>query len=218
MQEAQTRGLPGLAERDWANRSDPARLPLICFEAGRQTQTQSSVTASSHQNYAGDRKWMSGSAHRRNPAARHNRAAAECYDFAKPAFPKKSMGTSVCPLDFTYHGCPVEFTHELSALKKRRGKLGGGYSSAILRGGNGADDETARRIVESNGEEDPMVGCGRDHRSHGSTMRRWRERLEEQGYSGLVDRRKGQPSDKRVPLARVEEVLRLYREVYFDLN
>src|ERR1700676_4263324 len=47
MQEAQTRGLPGLAERDWANRSDPARLPLICFEAGRQTQTQSSVTASS---------------------------------------------------------------------------------------------------------------------------------------------------------------------------
>jgi transposase len=50
------------------------------------------------------------------------------------------------------------------------------------------------------------------------TMRRWRERLEEQGYSGLVDRRKGKPSDKRVPLARVEEVLRLYREVYFDLN
>ena len=50
------------------------------------------------------------------------------------------------------------------------------------------------------------------------TMRRWRERLEAEGYSGLVDRRKGKPSDKRVPLARVEEVLRLYREVYFDLN
>jgi transposase len=50
------------------------------------------------------------------------------------------------------------------------------------------------------------------------TMRRWRERLEADGYSGLVDRRKGKPSDKRVPLARVEEVLRLYREVYFDLN
>jgi hypothetical protein len=49
-------------------------------------------------------------------------------------------------------------------------------------------------------------------------MRRWRERLETEGYSGLVDRRKGKPSDKRVPLARVEEVLRLYREVYFDLN
>jgi len=50
------------------------------------------------------------------------------------------------------------------------------------------------------------------------TMRRWRERLEEQGYSGLVDRRKGRPSDKRVPLAKVEEVLGLYRDVYFDLN
>jgi transposase len=50
------------------------------------------------------------------------------------------------------------------------------------------------------------------------TMRRWRERLETEGYSGLVDRRKGKPSDKRVPVAMVEEVLRLYGEVYFDLN
>jgi len=50
------------------------------------------------------------------------------------------------------------------------------------------------------------------------TMRRWRERLERDGYSGLVDRRKARPSDKRVPVAVVEEVLRLYREVYFDLN
>jgi transposase len=50
------------------------------------------------------------------------------------------------------------------------------------------------------------------------TMRRWRERLESDGYSGLVDRRKGKPSDKRVPLAKVEQVLRLYQEIYFDLN
>src|SRR5712664_4158325 len=50
------------------------------------------------------------------------------------------------------------------------------------------------------------------------TMRLWRERLEADGYSGLVDRRKGKASDKRVPLVRVEEVLRLYQEVYFDLN
>jgi hypothetical protein len=40
------------------------------------------------------------------------------------------------------------------------------------------------------------------------TLRRWRERLEAEGYSGLVDRRKGKPSDRRVPLAKVEEVLR----------
>ena len=50
------------------------------------------------------------------------------------------------------------------------------------------------------------------------TMRRWREKMEEHGYSGLVDRRKGKESDRRVPLAQAEEVLRLYREVYFDLN
>lgn len=50
------------------------------------------------------------------------------------------------------------------------------------------------------------------------TMRRWRERLETHGYSGLVDRRKGRPSDRRVPVAQVEEVLRLYQETYYDLN
>ena len=50
------------------------------------------------------------------------------------------------------------------------------------------------------------------------TMRRWRERFELDGYSGLVDRRKGKPSDKRVPLATVELVLGLYKDTYFDLN
>ena len=34
------------------------------------------------------------------------------------------------------------------------------------------------------------------------TMRRWRERLVSDGYSGLVDRRKGKPSDRRVPIRR----------------
>ena len=50
------------------------------------------------------------------------------------------------------------------------------------------------------------------------TMRRWRERLEQHGYSGLANRRKGRPSDKRVPLETVETVLRLYQERYFDFN
>jgi transposase len=50
------------------------------------------------------------------------------------------------------------------------------------------------------------------------SMRRWRERLEEHGYEGLFDRRRGQPSPKRVPLATVEQVLGLYRDRYFDLN
>jgi len=50
------------------------------------------------------------------------------------------------------------------------------------------------------------------------TMRRWRERLEEHGYSGLADRRKGKPASHRVPLHTAEEVLRLYREEYSDFN
>ena len=50
------------------------------------------------------------------------------------------------------------------------------------------------------------------------SMRRWRERLQEGGYSGLADRRKGKPSDKRVPLATAEKVLQLFQEMYSDLN
>src|SRR5712671_1452490 len=49
-------------------------------------------------------------------------------------------------------------------------------------------------------------------------MRRWRERYVEEGYDGLLDRRRGKPSRRRVPLATVEKVLALYREKYFDLN
>ncbi len=50
------------------------------------------------------------------------------------------------------------------------------------------------------------------------TMRRWRERLETDGYSGLADRRKGKPSAKRIPLATAEEVLRLFQQTYPDLS
>jgi transposase len=50
------------------------------------------------------------------------------------------------------------------------------------------------------------------------TMRRWRERLNEHGYSGLWDYRKRSPSPKRVPMKTVEQVLQLYREKYFDFN
>ena len=50
------------------------------------------------------------------------------------------------------------------------------------------------------------------------SMRRWRERYVEFGYDGRFDRRRGQPSPKRVPLTTVEQVLGLYRDRYFDLN
>src|SRR5215510_11238801 len=49
-------------------------------------------------------------------------------------------------------------------------------------------------------------------------LRRIRERYEEFGYESTFDKRRGQPSPKRVPMATVEKVLALYREKYFDLN
>src|ERR1700726_2409578 len=49
-------------------------------------------------------------------------------------------------------------------------------------------------------------------------MRRLRWRYETYGYDGLLDRRRGLPSERRVPLALAEQVLGLYREKYYDLN
>jgi hypothetical protein len=49
-------------------------------------------------------------------------------------------------------------------------------------------------------------------------LRRIREGYEKFGYFSLLDKRRGQPSPKRVPVAVVEKVLALYRDMYFDLN
>ncbi len=49
-------------------------------------------------------------------------------------------------------------------------------------------------------------------------MRRLRWRYETYGYDGLLDRRRGAPSERRVPMALAEQVLSLYREKYYDLN
>jgi hypothetical protein len=49
-------------------------------------------------------------------------------------------------------------------------------------------------------------------------LRRIREGYEKFGYFSVLDKRRGQPSPKRVPVAVVEKVLALYRDQYFDLN
>jgi transposase len=46
------------------------------------------------------------------------------------------------------------------------------------------------------------------------TFRRWCRRFEEEGEAGLLDRRLGKPSPKRVPRREAERVERLYRERY----
>jgi transposase len=50
------------------------------------------------------------------------------------------------------------------------------------------------------------------------TMRRIRDRYEEFGYIGLFDQRRGKRSTHRIAMETAEEVLRLYREVYFDFS
>lgn len=49
-------------------------------------------------------------------------------------------------------------------------------------------------------------------------LRRVREKYDEVGFDGLVDGRLGRDSPRRTPVAVIEEVLRLYREKYFDFN
>src|ERR1035441_1615035 len=46
--------------------------------------------------------------------------------------------------------------------------LGSERNPAVLRHRDGADDENSRRVVEGDGEEDHLVGGGRDHRGDGS--------------------------------------------------
>ena len=46
------------------------------------------------------------------------------------------------------------------------------------------------------------------------TFRRWRERYDAEGLEGLLDRRLGKASAKRVPVDQIDQVLSLYRERY----
>jgi transposase len=49
-------------------------------------------------------------------------------------------------------------------------------------------------------------------------FRRYRDRYEEEGLDGLVDRRLGKPSAKRVPATEASRMLALYREAYRGWN
>lgn len=49
-------------------------------------------------------------------------------------------------------------------------------------------------------------------------LRRWRQKYEQFGFHALFDGRRGRRSPRSVPVAIVEEVLRLYQEQYFDFN
>jgi|SRR5215470_4011658 len=50
------------------------------------------------------------------------------------------------------------------------------------------------------------------------SLRRWRFRQRQYGYDGLLDRRRGCPSPRRVPFEEVQWIVRLYRERYGGFN
>jgi len=50
------------------------------------------------------------------------------------------------------------------------------------------------------------------------SMRRWKQRYEEHGYDGLLDRRTGRPSPRRASFEEVQRILALYREQYLGFN
>src|SRR5947209_15470601 len=45
-------------------------------------------------------------------------------------------------------------------------------------------------------------------------FRRYRERFEDEGEAGLIDRRLGKPSEKRITAAAINRMLELYRTIY----
>src|SRR4249920_657567 len=49
-------------------------------------------------------------------------------------------------------------------------------------------------------------------------LRRLRRRMEQFGYQGLVDMRRGRPSPRRTPVAEIERILELYREKCSGFN
>ena len=49
-------------------------------------------------------------------------------------------------------------------------------------------------------------------------LRRVRQRMEQFGYQGLVDMRRGRPSPRRTAVAEIERILELYRERYSGFN
>jgi len=50
------------------------------------------------------------------------------------------------------------------------------------------------------------------------TVRRWKETVEQNGYEGLLDQRTKRPSQKRAPESSRNQVLKLYKEQYWEWN
>ena len=112
--------------------------------------------------------------------------------------------------------CPVEIASDMSAF---RAVVGDHARHELLHTSrHGAGDESTGSDVAGDGDEDHVVASGRDPGHQRPAHAALAGAHEEFGFRGLFDPRRGRPSVKRVPVARVERLLGLYREHYFDMN
>src|SRR6202043_1439862 len=94
----------------------------------------------------------------------------------------------------------------------------GDTHAQLSEGRRGADNENQEVILRAMAKKITWWQAAEIIGMSDRQMRRLHWRYREHGYDGLLDRRVGKPSPKRVPLAVVEQVLGLYQEKYFDLN
>ena len=71
----------------------------------------------------------------------------------------------------------------------------------------------SERSEPSQMEAAELLGLGREADQGERTFRRWRDRSRDEGLPGLDDRRLG-PSARRTPVAEIERMLALYRDLY----
>src|ERR1700761_6579516 len=106
--------------------------------------------------------------------------------------------------------CPVEIAGDMSALRAVRMGDHAEHGS-LSEGRDGADDESTGRDVAGDGEEDHVVAGGGDPGHQRSAYAALARAICRRGLQRLLDRRRGKPSRRRVPVATVEKVFALYR-------
>src|SRR5215472_12493439 len=98
--------------------------------------------------------------------------------------------------------CPVQLARDLSA--EGGGEVGhsasGRQNATIPRNRLGAGHESAGSNSAGDGEAGYLVASGRDLGNHGPEYATLEKALRVIGYDGLLDRRRGKPSPKRVRL------------------
>lgn len=98
-----------------------------------------------------------------------------------------------------------------------RGRWGGGIATdggghAVSPGGRGRTMQIKEVLLRAMNKEYSWLRAAEILRITPRGLRRLRQRMEQFGYQGLVDMRRGRPSPRRTPVVVIERILELYRE------